>query len=162
MQFNSWLFPVFPCLLNFPVLKVAKTTIRIKWRGLWERHHYFCLNCGVRAIDHKAEAWQSSVITITRLITNCMVGYWVHNVFHIILYAAALPWACNHFLVVHTWKKGGFVPLFDFFPLFGFYVVMLSVCLSKDLLFLVQLINIMSLGEKINIGKVTDVLVVEV
>lgn len=63
---------------------------------------------------------------------------------------------------MHTWKKGGFVPLFDFFPLFGFYVVMLSVCLSKDLLFLVQLINIMSLGEKINIGKVTDVLVVEV
>lgn len=39
---------------------------------------------------------------------------------------------------------------------------MLSVCLSKDLLSLVQLINIRSLGKKKNIGKVTDVLVVQV
>lgn len=47
-----------------------------------------------------------------------MVGYLVHNVFHIILYAAALPWACNHFLVVRTWKKGVF-----FFSLFDCLLV---------------------------------------
>lgn len=60
----------FSLSFEFPILGVAKATIRIKWRGLWKRHHYFSLKHSVRAIDHKGEPWQGSVITITRLITN--------------------------------------------------------------------------------------------
>lgn len=66
----------FSLSFEVPIVRVAKTTIRIKWCGLWERRHYFSLKLGVRAIDHKREAWQGSVITITRLITKLHGWLW--------------------------------------------------------------------------------------
>lgn len=86
-----------------------------------------------------------------------MVGYWVHNGYHFVLYAAALPWVCNHFLVVCTWKKGGLF-WFDFFFFFFKWCSDAHCVSSKALWSSVQLISItMSLEKKI---KITSMLLV--